>query len=472
MLNSCRRAHGAGYRHGNQTSCLKGTQESVLSKIEGQTEDFKKSPIFWLNGLAGTGKSTIAQTLAELVFANGHLGASFFCSRGVEDHSDLKLIFPTFAFQLAQKYPCFQSSLLPLLQSNPDTAYEPPQHQMQSLPTQPLQPADTPTAIAIDALDECKDKESESAILLVLGQSVSEVPRVKFFITCRPEAHTMSGLCGPLLKTATDIFILHHVELSVIHGDIFCLFKHELSMLVQQRGGTNDWPIDEHLNSLCSRAAGLFVYAVATLNFLKHKIKRPWDLLDMIVKSPESTTCEGKVELEGYTSLDFLYASILQNAFSKNDTEDDAKVCSVLSAVVLVVNPLPLSAIATLLGSECDVVLPFLESIQSLLVLHDDVGEPVYPFHKSFPNFITDSARCIDMRFHILPNYHTELVLCCLKLMDKLEWNMCSLPDYALNSEVKDCYRGLMRVESMGLWSMHAGLGTNTLPWWNTIPQM
>jgi len=36
--------------------------------------------IFWLNGLAGTGKSTIAQTFAEMAFADGKLGASFFCS--------------------------------------------------------------------------------------------------------------------------------------------------------------------------------------------------------------------------------------------------------------------------------------------------------------------------------------------------------------------------------------------------------
>jgi hypothetical protein len=34
-----------------------------------------------LNGLAGTGKSTIAQTIAERIFADGRLGASFFCSR-------------------------------------------------------------------------------------------------------------------------------------------------------------------------------------------------------------------------------------------------------------------------------------------------------------------------------------------------------------------------------------------------------
>ena len=107
VLNGCRRAHGAGYRHGNRNGCLKGTRVCVLDEIEHWAGDFDKSPIFWLNGLAGTGKSTIAQTIAERLFTNDCLGASFFCSRGFEDRSNLQLIFPTLAFQLAQQYPEF-----------------------------------------------------------------------------------------------------------------------------------------------------------------------------------------------------------------------------------------------------------------------------------------------------------------------------------------------------------------------------
>jgi len=77
----------------------------VLSEIESWANDFNRPPVFWLNGLAGTGKSTIAQTVSERVFADGQLGASFFCSRDFEDRSDLRFIFPTLAFQLAHKFP-------------------------------------------------------------------------------------------------------------------------------------------------------------------------------------------------------------------------------------------------------------------------------------------------------------------------------------------------------------------------------
>jgi len=435
-LNQCRRAHGAGYQHADRQGCLKGTRESALNEIEDWTEDFSKSPVFWLNGLAGTGKSTIAQTIAERVFASGRLGASFFCSRDFEDRSDLHLIFPTLAFQLAQKYPGFRSLLIPLLQSNPDIFRESLHSQMQEFLLRPLLSANISTVIVIDALDECKDEDPESAVLLVLGKSISKVPGVKFFITSRPETHITSGFRGPLLREWTETFILHHIEPRIVYSDIRLFFKHELSKLAHR---PQDWPTDEQLDSLCRRAAGFFVYAAATVGFLRHKFKSPSGRLDVIMKSPESTAYEGKAELKVYTSLDSLYTSIFQAAFCKNDAEDDTMVRSVLSAVVLVTNPLSPSTIATLMGFERNEVLSLLESVQSLLVLHDDIDHPIQVFHKSFPDFITDPTRCSDSRFYISLDYQLELFLRCLELMGKsLKKNICSIPDYALNSEVED----------------------------------
>ena len=419
-----------------------------MDEIEHWAENFEESPIFWLNGLAGTGKSAIAQTVAERLFANNSLGASFFCSRGIEDRSNLQLIFPTLAFQLAQRYPTFRSSLIPLLQTNPDITHESLQDQMQKVLVEPLQSADISTVIVIDALDECVDGDPESAILLVLGQSVSKVPRVKFFITSRPEKHIMIGFRGPLLGGLTDVFVLHHVKPSTVNKDIYHFFKHELSRLAH-RCGIDGWPTDKQLDSLCQRAAGLFVYAVTTLNFLNHHIQDPPDQLDAIMASPESTVHEGETELKEYTSLDSLYMSILLKSFCKNSAKDDAMVRSVVGAVVLVKNPLPLSAIAMLTGFHCGQVQHLLELIQSLLMLSEDPSYPIQPFHKSFPDFITDPARCQDLRFYISPNYHIELALGCFELMGKsLKKNMCSIPDYTLNSEVEDL---LKNVEEAGI---------------------
>ena len=439
MLNSCRRAFGVGYQHGDRKGCLRSTRETVLNEIESWTKDFNKSPVFWLNGLAGTGKSTIAQTVSERVFSDGLLGASFFCSRDFKDRSDLHFIFPTLAFQLAHKFPAFRSVLVPLLQLNPDVVYESLHSQMGKLIVEPLRSADVSTVIVIDALDECKDEEPTSVILSVLGRFVGQIPRVKFFITGRPEPRIKTGFRLPLLVDATSVFVLHDVHPSLINDDIRLFLKHELSELAQRRG-LEGWPNDEHIDLLCRRAAGLFGYAVATVKFLDSSTHLPKRRLAVILGLPEYTVPEGNTHFKPETTLDSLYASILQTAFSKKDPEVDSKVRSTIGAVVLLVNPLPPLGIAELIGMDSEEVILFLTLVQSLLTLDEDFDQPVKPFHKSFPDFITDPSRCLDTRFYISPgNLHLELAKNCLRMMnDSLEQNLLSLPDYALNSEVKD----------------------------------
>ena len=402
--------------------------------------DFGRPPVYWLNGLAGTGKSTIAQTIAERTFTDGRLGASFFCSRDFEDRSDLHFIFPTLAVQLARRYIEFRSIFVPLVQSDPEIAHESLYGQMNKLIVQPLIKSAISTVIVIDALDECKDEEPASAILTVLGQFVSDIPRVKFFVTGRPEPRIREGFRLPLLADATDVFVLHEVKLSRVGNDIRLFFRHKFSELKGRRRGLDDWPTEEQLDLLCERAAGLFVYAVATAKFIDKQTSNPRKRLDLLLQSPEDSAHEGKTKLKAGISLDLLYTSILQEAFGDDGPEDDAIVRSVLGAVILAANPLPPSTIAPLLGLDTEDVFPLLSSAHSLLVLHDDVDHPVRPFHKSFPDFITDPTRCTNQRFYVSPSdNHMELLLGCLKLMDqRLEKNMCKLPDCVINSEVND----------------------------------
>ena len=441
MLNSCRRAEGVEFRHGNRSGCLKGTRTDVLDKIELWSKDPEMSPVYWLNGLAGTGKSTIAQTIAERIFADGRLGASFFCSRDFKDRRDLHYIFPTLAFQLALKHTEYRSVLVPLLRSNPDVGHESLLNQMRTLIVEPLGSLDISTAIIIDALDECADEDPQSAILSVMGRLVEGIPSVKFFITGRPEPRLQSGFRLGFLRPLTDVFVLHEVEPSVINTDIRLFFEHGLFEIAERRGINRDvWPTVQHLDLLCERAAGLFVYAVATLKFLDHGFASPMKKLDTIFQAPETTAPEGKATIRSRTTLDSLYLSVLRNAFNGMDHEDDETMRSVVGTVILAVNPLPPSAIATLVHLEKQEVTDLLRLIQSVLILPEDPSLAVLPFHKSFPDFITDPLRCPDQRFHIsLETGHFKLAVSCLKLMNSsLEQNLLSLPDYALNMEVQD----------------------------------
>ena len=72
-------------------------RKDVFLQIERWLMDETDRWIFWLNGLAGTGKTTIAQRFAEISFADGELGASFPPPRDFEGRSNLQAIFPTLA---------------------------------------------------------------------------------------------------------------------------------------------------------------------------------------------------------------------------------------------------------------------------------------------------------------------------------------------------------------------------------------
>jgi hypothetical protein len=394
-----------------------------LNKIELWVGDFTRPPIFWLDGLTGTGKSAIAQTFMEWCDAHGKLQSSVSCSCDVDDHNNIHLIFPTLAIQLAQKNPKVQSILVSLLQSNPDVVYESPSNQLEKLIVKPLKSADVPAIIIIDAFDEQVDSVSRSAILHAVEYWTKEIPKVKFLMIGRASFHlSLGGLA--------DVLTLHDVPQDLVNNDIRLFLKHKLSGLAIQKGPTS-WPTDELLDRLCNRADGLFMYAVATVKFFDPKYP-------IIAYSPDNTIHEGTVEgVHRGLSLDSLCISILQASFRDNDDEDDTIVRSVLATMVLATHPLPPSVIANLISLEVGEVMSILRSIQSLLRLHEDPSQPVWPFHKLLSDLLTSPTRCTDKRFHISPGkFHSKIALNCRKLIGRTLEAGFSLQNYTTDFEV------------------------------------
>ena len=442
LLNGMHYTAGAGYLSGKRQRCLKGTRKDVLLQIERWLMDEQDQRVFWLNGLAGTGKSTIAQTFAEISFADGKLGASFFCSRDFEDRSNLQAIFPTLAFQLAYRYPPFRDQLLPVLRANPEIGRESLCSQLEKAIVGPLKATDIQTLIIIDALDECKDEEPASAILSVLSRYVDEIPGVKFFITGRPEPRIRSGFRLESLRPITDVLRLHDVERSSVDGDIKLFLRTRLTDITKTRSGcdfTEDWPSSYDVDILCKKAAGLFIYASTVVKFVASQHHLPTERLTLIIPLPQSTAHEGK------SGIDLLYTQVLEHAFHDADSDEQelySRFKFVVGTVLLIFYPLSRKTLSDLLRN-CETpsrISNTLRSLHSLLLVPDNDVDPVRVFHKSFPDFLTDPGRCKDARFFIDPSVrHVDILFSCLSLMEeKLKKNICDLDDYAILSEVKD----------------------------------
>ena len=431
---------GAGYRSGNREGCLRGTRENVLLQLEHWLEDKQGQRVFWLNGHPGTGKSTIAQTFAEIAFAEGKLGASFFCSQNFENRSNIRAIFPTLALQLAYRYPLFREQLLQVLRANPGIGRQSLCSQLEKVIVGPFKATRIPTLIVIDALDECKDEEPASAILSMLSHYVDEIPEVKFFITGRPEAQIYSGFRLEPLRPITEVFKLHDVERSSVDDDLKLFFQTRLASLAKNRRDCDlpdEWPSLSDIEILCKKAARFFIYASTVVKFVASEHGSPAERLALITSPPGSSVEDGRFE------VDQLYTQILEYVLKREVEGADSEELSsnfktVVGAVLLVFDPLSVKALSSLL--QISNVSTTLHPLRSLLIIPSSEVDPVHAFHKTFHTFLTDQKRCREKRFFVDPSvHHRELLLLCLSLMKKkLKRNLCDLDDYAVLDKVVD----------------------------------
>lgn len=470
LLNQLPRARGAGYTAGDRQKCLRGTRSDVLKHIHAWAVDPDNHRVYWLNGLAGTGKSTISQSVAEDLFAEGRLGASFFCSRDFADRSDIHLIFPTIAFDLACRYPAFRAALLHIITTTPDIGNASLSSQLQRLLIEPLRLAGISTIIIIDALDECKDKESASVVLSLLARHMDSIPSIKFFITGRPEPRIRSGFRLPLMKPHTEVMLLHEIEPTVVDQDIRLYLKTQLPKIVQNRSGVDisrPWPSDHEIDVLVRKSGGLFIFASTTCRFVASEHGHPHNLVRKIVDLPDNTANEGTM------GIDQLYTRILEDNYASapRTLEITERLQTILGAVVLLFNPLSRASMSTLLCIETDEIWTSLRLLHSLVLVPDyeKSTTPIRIFHKSLPDYLTDQKRCTSPQFYIQPSvHHLKLAICCLQLMNaNLKKNICNLPRYVMNQEVGDLYT--RRRECIGdaleyacrFWAKHLCLANN-----------
>jgi hypothetical protein len=434
--------------------CLEGTRQDVLDKIHqwidhdtaspamenvvSSAENLQTARIFWLNGpgSAGTGKTTIAYTIANELHSQQKLGASFFCSRSRVECSNPKLIFPTIAYQLGQFYTPFGKAATAVVTADPGVVYSVEHMQLEKLivkPLEALQGTIPPCVIVIDALDECQDGGATSTILASLAQYINELVPLQFLITSRPDHHVFNGFEQSPLNQVTKRLILHEIEPTVVATDIQLFLKSGLKATRQMYKLDELWPSEQEVNALVQLSSGLVIFAATAINFIQHESYNDPQgqlarLLSAVVNLDYST----------HKLLDWLYLQVLNNAYPDISAQFAGRLRLVLGSIVYLQDPLSASDIEWLLKPTVPLQTT-LRHLHSIVIFPSNQHESVQLIHPSFKDFLTDPTRCSNSNFFVNTKMqHSQLAQSCLNAMKMLKQNICGFKPWMAHSEVEN----------------------------------
>lgn len=393
-----------------------------------EIDNWMKSPgtcLFWLTGIAGSGKSTIARTVSSCARRQGILGASFFFKRGEQDRGNAKLLFSTLAKQLGDTISQLSSSIQHVIGKNPDIAGRGLEEQFQKLILQPLialnpgHPTST-ILIVIDALDECgQDRDARDILELLPSVQESRSVQLRFLLTSRPDLPIKLGLQGAMYD---QHLIIHEIPNPAIEQDIRLYLNNEFSRLQQERGLPADWPGDKAINILVERTAPSFILAATLVRFVCGDSGSARECLEAILSDKTKYT----------TKMEGTYMPILNRLLTNTDEEETRQLVhefkNTIGILILLATPLSLDSFVKLVQIETDTVRKQFKLFQSVLDIPATPDEPVRVSHRSFRDFLLDNKQEESPFWVDKGLVHKRLAVQCLKVMQHgLRKNICNL---------------------------------------------
>ena len=436
--------------------CLPGTRVDVLQDIFlSLVNPTAEKNILWLRGPAGSGKSTILNTLAHDFLQLCRRGAFLFWDRDKPDNSDPSRVIHTLAYQLARFDADFARELDTQLKARPSIMESSLDLQFQYLLQKPLTTLSErrdygPVIIVLDALDECGTLESRGKLLKTLSTGLKKLPKTfRILIASRDEPDIRDAMShlnpdmrdAPMGDESTSL-------------DIQLLFQKELSSNADAFLGYRLPPYEEIVRKLVILSGGLFIWASTTIRFIKSG--PPAERLRKVLSASAHSRSQSR--------LDDLYRVALTHPFEPYDENEIQDVHSILGAIVVAREQLTDEQLSWLLELEIGIVQAALSRLQPLL--QGGHGRPVRVLHASFIDFL---ERCEDSKWRIITyDHHLGLASHCLRVMGNgLKFNICAIEtSYYRNKDIGGIQERVDRAISPALmyasqyWADHLESGS------------
>ncbi|GAB1525855.1 hypothetical protein RhiTH_009021 [Rhizoctonia solani] len=404
--------------------CTEGTRESLLADLYQWSDSLDDKPVYLMSGIAGTGKTTIAYSLAKLLEDDSRLGASFFCTRAAASCKDASRIIPSIAYQLARYSTAFQSALCLVLDADPDLGSRNMTTQFKRLLREPLLQVKDKipkhTVVVLDALDECDNLKATRLLFDLIIRSACELP-IKFFAASRPESRIQ--LMSSQVNDIVHISHLHEIESSLVKRDLEVYLHEELACIK---------PSQQQINQLAELANNLFVYAATAVRYIRSDEAGVYSNERLLTILNET-----KYTSKKFSEIDELYTTILTSALENKrlEPEEATRTQALLKTATCIQEPVTIETLASLAGlDDSSYAFVALDPLRSVLHVSRHTGL-VFVFHASFSDYLFHRERS-GRFFCDKVEQHIAMAHICFELMEKqLRFNICELQ----SSYIFDC---------------------------------
>ncbi|KAF8301421.1 WD40 repeat-like protein [Clavulina sp. PMI_390] len=420
---------------GNGHGCLPGTRTAILNALQTWAAGAPAS-VLWLQGVAGSGKSSIAVSVAKFFeHTNMHM-AYYRFETAKQQQLKPSNLFTTLALQLAAQDAAIEAKLVELVTSATplQCRSQDPAEQLRLflLPLLQQNPkAYHQVVIIIDGLDESGKVSERSKILKPLASLASLLPpAVHILITTRPELDITEVIgVKPSVPHVAQLF-MHDLPSNLTKDDIHVYVKHMLE----------GPPLNAKLEQLAmvsDKAQLSFQWVSTACHYIidqedGNQAVRPSRRLRNVLSS--TNTGDNQVILYR------LYSTVMDAQFGHSKGEDLELLRLLLGVLVAAREPLSLNAMLHLLhvrlslhGDVEDVkedAAAYVGLMSSLITgtKPADSGIPILALHVSFIEFLQNPG---SQYYVDIAQTHMILAESCLAVMQhgekRLKFNICNL---------------------------------------------
>ncbi|KAF5362991.1 hypothetical protein D9757_014089 [Collybiopsis confluens] len=416
-----------------QIYCAAGTRLQLLDDICQWILQPDNQYVAWIYGLAGSGKSAVAVSLAERLRNMDNqvtLALTFHCVKGQETSNTFQLV-PTICYHLAQCNPEYANALVDMFEKDASLhAGSIPIREQLSRFLQPLYKMDqtqyaASTIVIIDGLDEWGKPADQYTFLKNLQSHLQTIGKIYIVVTSRPERDIARAMNSSSIVRSFDLTASYPAG-----KDIAQFFKIWFSENTADEGFKHD------IDALTKKAGNLFIWANTAVNYLKLQYSVELGVEALLnTKGKTGNYHVGNPHAELYD----LYAAVLHDLPRLNSPLGIQLFQLVIGLIISAYEPFTVKALTKMLKQQSQVPIHY-SMVDGMIndlpaILSTSNGQILY--HLSLAEFLS-SEQCPTQYRISHEGSHEVLGSICLKvMMNELKFNICNLETSSIrNSEV------------------------------------